>query len=299
MKKLLVIALLLVSVGSAHADDTITVGLYAPTAPFDGTADRVGFVDALAKHLEGSAGGKKVKGKVFSSASSFSSAVKKGDIQFAVIDAPYAAAIGLPYKILGSAQRSGSSTGQWQVVSNSGLKNLSDLKGKKVVVPSIGAKETAFVTNALLDGEVDAGYFDKIVEAADPKSAITMVSVGKADAAFVPSGVDTSGMSVVMTLGAVGWPMFVALPGADESLTKSFGTAVKKFSSSSAFSGFAGADAGKYKSLSGSFGKTTKKGPMAVPPPARLSVRDLLEGRVFSITASNVLDLVEAPVKQK
>jgi hypothetical protein len=295
MKKLLVTLTVLLAAGTAHAD-TITIGLFAPTAPFEGTGDRLSFVNGLAEHLSSSAEGNKVTGKVFSSASAFSSAVKKGEIQFAVIDAPYAAALGLPYKILASSQRNGSSTGQWQLVAGSDIAKIRDLKGKKVVVPSIGAKESAFVTNSLLDGEVEASYFAKILEASDPKSAVTMVSVGKADAAFVPSGVDLpAGVSSVMTLGSVGWPMFVALPGQDDAMVKAFGSKAKSYSASGAFSGFAGADAGKYKSLASSFGRSSKKGPMAVPPPARLTVRDLLEGRVFSIPTSNVLDLVEAP----
>ena len=302
MKSFLVVLVALVAVPRlAHAQsDTITIGLFAPTAPFDGTGDRVSFINDLADHLEGDAGGKKVTGKVYSSASAFASAVKNKDIQYAVIDAPYAAALGLPsnWKIHGAAIRDGSSSASWQLVAGSGVKKLSDLKGKKVVVPSTGAKENAFVTNVLLDGEVEASYFAKILEAADAKSAVTMVSVGKADAAFVPSGVDLpSGVSKVMSVGSVGWPMFVALPGAEEARTKVFSSRVKSFSSSDAFTGFGSADAGKYRSLAGSFGRGSKKGPMAVPPPARLTVREILEGRSFSIPLSNVLDLIEAPKK--
>jgi len=292
---ILVLAILTGAVHAAHAEDTITVGLFAPTAPFGGSGDRVSFINALADHLSAEAGGKKVAGKVYSSAGAFTSAVKKGEIQFAVVDAPYAAAQGLPYKILGSAVRGGSSTASWQLVAKSGIKRLSDLEGKKIAIPGTGAKLNAFLTNALLGGEVDASYFGKIIEAGDAKSAATMVSVDKADAAVVPSGTDTSGGSVIMTLTSVGWPMFVALPGADTALATAFGKRIKSFSSSGAFSGFAGADAGKYKSLSGNFGRGSKKGPMVVPPPARLTVKDLLEGRSFSIPLSNVLDLIEAP----
>ncbi len=294
MKKLLVLLLVLLP-GVAWADDTITIGLFAPTAPFGGSGDRVSFVTSLADHLEAEAGGKKVSGKVFSSAGAFASAVKKGEIQFAVVDAPYAAAQGLPYKILGSAVRGGSSTASWQLVASSGIKKLSDLEGKKIAIPGTGAKLNAFLTNALFGGEVDASYFGKIIEAGDAKSAATMVSVGKADAAVVPSGTDTSGANVVMTLTSVGWPMFVSLPGADATLVTAFGKKVKSFSSSGAFTGFGSADAGKYKNLKNSFGRDSKKGPMVVPPPARLTVKDLLEGRSFAIPLSNVLELVEAP----
>jgi hypothetical protein len=297
--KKLILVLLLIMPRVALAQSTITVGMFAPTAPFDSTGDRVTFVNALADHLEASAGGAKVSGKVFSSASAFASAAKKGEIQFAVVDAPYAAAIGLPYHILGAAIRGGSSTSSWTLVAGAGITKLADLAGKKVVVPAIGAKEQAFVTNALFDGEVEASFFDKIVEAPDAHSALTMVSVGKADAALVPAGGDVpSGMSVVMSVGNVGWPMFVALPGASEADTKTFGAAAKSFSGSGGFSGFAGADAGHYRALAGSFGHAAKKGPMAVAPPAHLNVRDILEGRAFSIPLSNVLDLIEAPASR-
>lgn len=295
----LVLALLVCcvpAVAAAESRDTITVGLYAPTAPFEGTGDRVAFVNALADHLAAEAGGKKVTGKVYSSASAFSAAVKKGEIQYAVIDAPYAAALGLPYKILASAVRSGESTAAWHVVAGSGISKLSDLRGKKVAIPTIGARQTAFLTQVLLDGEVEASYFGKVIDAADPRSALTMVSVGKADAAFVPSAVDVpGGLDSVLTLGRVGWPMFVALPGADEGRTKVFAARVKSFASTGAFSGFASPDAGRYRVLENSFGRGAKKGPMAVPPPARLTVRDILDGRAFVIPLSNVLDLVEPP----
>src|SRR5262249_24667593 len=118
----------------------------------------------------------------------------------------------------------------------------------------------------------------------------------KADAALVPGGVEVpGGLGTVAQLHAVGWPMFVAMPGAPDDLVKAFGGAIGKFSSSGAFSGFITADASMYRALAGSFGRDVKRGPMAVPPPARLTVRELLEGRTFTAPSSNVLDLVEPP----
>jgi ABC-type amino acid transport substrate-binding protein len=281
----------------AAADDTITIGLYAPTAPFDGSADRVGFVTELADHLAGD-GGARVSGKVYSSASAFASAVKKGEIEYAVVDAPYAAALGLPYKVLGAAVRDGAATASWQLVAGKGVSDLGDLAGKKVAVPSTGARAAAFVVNALLGGEVEASYFAKILEAADSRSALTMVSVGKADAALVPDGVDLpAGLSKVTSLDSIGWPMFVALPGAGDADTRRIKARLVRFSSSRTFTGFTDADAGRYRDLAGRFARTAKRGPMAVPP-VRLSVRDLLGHRSFVIPSSNVLDLIEAPRKK-
>ncbi|HVK78154.1 MAG TPA: PhnD/SsuA/transferrin family substrate-binding protein [Kofleriaceae bacterium] len=279
---------------AAQAGD-VTVGLFAPTAPFEGSGDRVSFVNAVADHLAGAAGGAKVTGKVFSSAGAFAAAVKKGEIQFAIVDAPYAAANGLPYKILAAAVRGGGSSAPWQLIVKSSIGGIRDLRGAKVAVPSTGSREQAFVTNALLGGEVDAGYFAAIIEAPDARSAVTMVSVGKADAAFVPAGVEPpSSAKRLLNVGNVGWPMFVALPSADAARTAAFTARIKTFAGSGAFTGFGG-DPSSYRGLAGSFGKAVKKGPMALPAPARLSVRELLEGRSFSIPLSDVLDLVEAP----
>lgn len=298
VKHLLAIAAcaLACAVPSVAAAEDITIGLFAPTAPFEGSGDRVSFVNAVADHLAAAADGAKVTGKVYSSAGAFAAAAKKGEIQFAIVDAPYAAANGLPYTILASATRGGGGHASWQLVAKSSIGNIRELRGAKVAIPSTGAKAQAFVTNALLSGEVDASYFASITEAADARSALTMISVGKADAAFVPSGVEPpSGTRRVLTLPSVGWPMFVALSAADDRRSAAFATRIKSFGGAGGFSGFGDAGAGNYRSLAGSFGKSAKKGPMALPPPARLSVKDLLTGRSFVVPQQNVLELVEAP----
>lgn len=292
----LVACAIVCAVPSVAAADDITIGLFAPTAPFEGSGDRVSFVNAVADHLASASGGAKVTGKVYSSAGAFASAAKKGEIQFAIVDAPYAAANGLPYTILASALRGGNGSASWQLVAKTSVGNIRDLRGAKVAIPSTGAKAQAFVTNALLGGEVDTSYFASITEAADTRSALTMITVGKVDAAFVPTGVDPpGGTKKLLTLGNVGWPMFVALPAADGKMSAAFATRIKSFGGGGGFSGFGDAGAGNYRSLAGSFGKSAKKGPMALPPPARLSVKELLTGRTFAVPTQNVLELVEAP----
>jgi hypothetical protein len=290
---LLAAAVTLAAPAVAQADD-ITIGLYAPTAPFEGSGDRVSFINGIADHLKGVSNGAKVTGKVYGSASAFAAAVKKGEIQFAVVDAPYAAANGLPYQILATATRNNESTAAWQLVAKSSIGSIKDLKGAKVAIPTVGAKQQAFVTNVLLGAEVDASYFGSIVDAADARSAMTMITVGKADAAFVTSGVEPpSGTKRLLGLTNVGWPMFVALPGADAKLTTSFATRIKSFGGAGGFSGFT--DPVSYRTLAGSFSSNNKRGPMAVPPPARLNVRDLLVGRTFNVQLSDPLDVVVAP----
>ncbi|HUQ05993.1 MAG TPA: PhnD/SsuA/transferrin family substrate-binding protein, partial [Kofleriaceae bacterium] len=156
MKTIAVVACALaLAFPSVAAADDITIGLFAPTAPFEGSGDRVSFVNAVADHLSSAASGSKVTGKVYSSAGAFASAAKKGEIQFAIVDAPYAAANGLPYTILASALRGGNGSASWQLVAKSSVGSIRDLRGAKVAIPSTGSKAQAFVTNALLGGEVD------------------------------------------------------------------------------------------------------------------------------------------------
>lgn len=288
-------ALALATPAVASADD-ITIGLYAPTAPFESSGDRVSFINSVAAHLAPSANGAKVTGKVYASASAYAAAVKKGEIQFAIIDAPYAAANGMPYTVLASATRSGEAAAPWQLITKSSVGAIRDLKGTKVAVPTVGAKANAFVTNVLLGGEVDATYFATITEAPDVRSAVTLVSLGKADAAFVPAGVDApSGTKRLISLPSVGWPVFVSLPGADAKLATAFGARLKSFGGAGGFGSFIDATNGTYRGLVGSFNKASKHGPMALPPPARLNVRDILAGRAANASLSDVLDVVEAP----
>lgn len=291
---------LLVAPRAAAADTrTITIGLYAPTAPFDSAGDRVSFVDALATHLAGDAGGARVVGKVYATAAALTAAIKARDVQFAVVDAPYAAGAGLPYRALATATRDGSGKAAWRLVAGAGVRTLADLRGERLALPATGGKDAAFVTNALLGGEVDAAYFDKLVTAADPRSALALVEVDKAAAAVVPAGVELpSGLRVVMTLRDVGWPMFVATPAADAAdaaMIDAFAARVRTFGGSGPFTGFTAAEAGDHAGLAASFARPRHRPPMVVPAATRLAARELVGERRFELPLTDVLTLVEAP----
>ena len=287
--------LLGLGVNAAHAADPITVGLYAPASPFGSTSDRLGYITALAQHVESVADGREVVGRVYARASQLTAAIKSGEVQFAVIDAGYAAARGLPYEILGAAVRNGSSTGIWQLVAGSGVRSLGDLAGKIIAAPRIGARDTAFVTNVLLGGEVDDAYFKSITFAPNPNSAATMVSLGRADAALVPVGTTLpSGVLPILNAGTVGWPMLVAMPNTDKTLVEAVRDAIGSFGHST-FSSFAAPAAGEYSSLESRFGRAKKHGVMTAVEPARLDVAPILAGRAFTITPTDLASLVVAP----
>lgn len=285
--------------GWAQSGDTITVGLFAPTTPIGGPSQRLELVNRLAAHLS-SATGKNVTGRSYSKASAFTSAAKRGDIHFAVVDAPYAAARRLPYRILAAASRNGRSTASWQLVATSGVTTLADLEKKQVAVPRVGSKDSTFVANVLLEGEVDAKYFRKIETAPNPNAAATMVSLGRVQAALVPEGTSLpGGVSKVLTLRSVGLPMFVALKGADDAVAQEMASAVRGYAGSGVIAGFAAPGEGNYRRLRAQFGRSKRDGVMSVPKPARLAVRGILADRKFEIVPSDIRSTIAGPALAK
>jgi len=292
---LVAFALVIGASATARAQKQVTIGLYAPTAPFRGPSERLEYISNLAAHLDGAAPGQKVVGRVFARASAFAAAVKNGDIQFAVVDAPYAAARGLPYQVLAAATRDGDAAVPWMMVASGRVRGIGDLWGKVVAMPRIGARDRAFLAHSLLQGEVEASFFAKVSFAPDSYSALTLVSVGRAQAAFVPSGVPLPpGTTRVFDLRSVGWPMFVALPKASKRLTTAFRDRLNGFSGQ-VLTGFTRPEAGNYPALRASFTKRRRRGPMAMPRESRLALKGLFAGSPPRIQMSDVALLVTIP----
>ena len=87
--------------------------------------------------------------------------------------------------MIAAAVRGGESSHGWQLVAR-GADKLDALKGKRVLVPGIGGRETELVLNVLLGGEVAKDFFAKIETAPDTVSALAALGLGKADAVVVP-----------------------------------------------------------------------------------------------------------------
>lgn len=282
-----VVALAAATRPAAAQDAGFGIGLYAPSAPFGGTSDRVQFITKLADHLSAELG-VTVTGRVYSSGSALSDALKKGDVEFAVVDAPYLTMRGNPWKVLATAARAGGGTAAWQIV-GSGAR-LSDLRGRKLAIAQINGKEAAFVTGVLLEGEVDDGFFGSLVATPDAVSAVKAVALGRADAAVVPVGVDTEGLGVVVRVRAVGWPSLVADGKVDAKLQARVVAAAKAWSGAGPFTGFTGATG---HALSN--GRPRKRPVMATTPPRKLQVKGILSTRAFTIPSSDLARYVTAP----
>jgi hypothetical protein len=277
MRLALVILCLLTATASA---ESVTVGLFAPTAPFPSTSARVDFASKLGDHLGKSLGGNG-SGKVFARGADFAAAVKKGEVDVAVVDAAHLAVAGGNYTVLAAAVRSGDATNGWQLVAR-GTDKLAALSGKRVLVPAIGGRETDLVLNVLLGGEVAKDFFAKIETAPDTVSALAALGLGKADAAVVPRGVELpAGASVVLELPALSGPVLVAY-GLSPQQRQAVTAAALTFKGDAIISGFKAGDADAVRAIARRFTVPAKRGPLALPA-MRLLVGDLVEGRTFSI----------------
>jgi len=288
----IVLALVLAWSATASAD-SVTVGLFAPTAPFPSTSARVELATRLGEHI-GKALNKTGSGKVFARGSDFGAAVKKGDVSIALVDAAYLAVAGGNYTLLAASVRGGESAPGWQLVAR-GADKLPGLKGKRVLVPAIGGRETDLVLNALFGGEVARDYFAKIETAPDTVSALAALGLGKADAAVVPRGTELpSGAAAILELPALTGPVLVAYGTLSAQDKQAITAAALSFKGDATVSGFKTADADAVKSIARRFVVPAKRGPLALPA-IRLLVGDLVEGRTFTIERTPVTAFAAKP----
>jgi hypothetical protein len=273
-----VIVMMLCGLAAAASAEPLRVGVYAPATPFEGTAARLDFANKLAKHI----GGADAVGRVYGKASDFSSALRKGDIDLAVVDTTYLAASGGTYAVLAVAVRGGDTRVTWDLVARGTIDSVLELKGKTVLSPVVGGRETAFVNEALLGGELPPDFF-KVESSPDVLSAIAALGIGKADAAVVPSGLSLpSGTNRVVTLPAISWPVLIASPRASADTQALAAERSLTFGGAGAISGFRSGSADAYKTLARRFGRPVRRGPMVMPN-LRITVGELIEGRTFKI----------------
>lgn len=265
-------------VAAPRAQAQVAVGVFAPSTPFDGTAARLDFANKLAAHL----GGSGAVGRVYGKASDLSAALAKGEIQLAVVDAEFLATTSAGHTALAVAVRDGSTEAAWQLVARSAATIL-ELRGKTVLAPVTDGRHAAFVDNALLGGELAAGFW-KVEASPDALSAVAAVGLGKADAAVVPVGVALpGGVTRVATLPAVSWPVLIAAKDAPAAVVAAARDRAGSFGGSGAISGFRVGGLDGYRALGRRMKRVVRQAPMLVPN-LRLAVGELLEGRAFSVT---------------
>lgn len=262
-------ALLLLS-GVAAADPAqITIGIYAPSVEFGAAQQRLAYVQGLAKAVESATG-------VKTTAQSYASigALKKDNVDFAIIDGQ-CFATGSGGKLLATATIGGATTRPFALFAS--VPDMQALKGKKLAYVATGCNDAGFVDNAMLESEVDAGFFGARTGKPDLTAAVSEVASYKAaQAVFAPVG-SGKGLTKLFDTGAVPNPAFVALGKAVSQPTEDkVASAVVSYGGGGAIGGWTKPDRGIYAAFGGRFGKVVKIGTLAAPDPVRLDARDVL-----------------------
>lgn len=277
----------------AAAAESITVGLFAPSAPFPSTAARVELASKLAAQI-GKDTGAVANSKVYARSGDFAAAVKSGDVTVALVDAAYLAAAGGNYTVIAGAVRGGETTHGWQLVAR-GADKIAALRGKHVLVPAVGGREIDFVVDVLLGGEVARDYFAKIEAAPDTASALAALALGKADAAIVPDGVDLpAGTTSILTLPALSGPVLVAFGSPSAARKAQLAASAAAFAGDATVASLRPADAESVRAIVRRFSPPAKRGPLAIPA-IHVLVGDLVAGRTFSIERTPATAFVVAP----
>ena len=285
---------ILVAIATAAHAEPVTLGLFAPTAPFASTSARVELASRLGDAL-GKGASTTGTGKVYARAGDFAAAVKRGDLAVALVDAGYLARTS-GYTVIAASLAHGDADQTWQLIARGGLK-LADLRGKRVLVPSNGGHETDFVLNVLLGGEVPRDFFAKIEAAPDTAAAIAALGLGKADAAVVPAGSELpAGTTPVITLPAIAGPTLVAYGTLSAAQRAQVAAALASWRGDATVAALAASNGDAVRAITRRFSIPPKRGPFAVPG-ARLVVGDLVEGRTFTIERTPPTAFAVAPGK--
>ena len=248
----------------------VTIAIFAPNAPFEDSAKRFAYAQALAEHVSKVAS-VQATAKSFAKAGDFEAAVKKGAVDFAIVDAVYLAERGIgSFKVVATATIGGQTTQAWRLYAGTGVgaNSPSQLSGKRLAYASAGSsKDTAFLENALFDGVVPiAKFFGKRETAPDVASAVSTVSLGKADAVFAPEGRGKGLKAVGDALARIPLPAFcVTNSWLSQSVINAVTSAINGFSLGGTFDGWKSSGAGAYEELARRMAPKVKRPLMADP----------------------------------
>jgi hypothetical protein len=269
---LLILLALTAPVAAEPVPEQLTVAMYAPAAAFSDSSARLAYMQGLAKAIQQRTG-VPTAGKTY---------VRLGDLlaakpDFAIIDGQcLASQVAKGPQILASAVIGGDATQPWGLYTRGG-ETLATLKGKKLVFVKTGCRDSDFLDNVMLDGEVKtATFFGAVVDKPDVAGAVLTVRDYKAaDAVFAPAA-SARGLTKTYDAGSVPNPGFVALKPFGQPLVDNVREAVLGYGGGGGIDGWRSAAPASYAGLGGRMGARTKRPVFAVPDVVRLDDQDVL-----------------------
>jgi hypothetical protein len=259
----------------AGGSGPLTIAIYAPNAPFEGGDARYAYVQRLASHI-GNVAGTPARGVAFARAGDFEAAVKKGAIDFAIVDPVYLAARG-GFKVIAQATSGGRTAVPWALFVGGGITNVLSLQGKRLTYANASGRDLAFIEHALLESELNvAKFFGQKQGAPDVASAVAAVSLGKADAVLAPAD-RGKGLKKIYDAGTVPTPGFVQVKTAvPDAVVASVTKAVLGFGAGGALDGWRAGGGDAYRGLAGRMGARSRKAAMSEPDLLRLESQEVL-----------------------
>jgi hypothetical protein len=275
MHKLVLTLVLLAAAlpGAAHAETAkLKLGIYAPSVEFGSAAARLAYVQALGKAIEQRTG-IPVEAQSYASLAT----LRKTGVDFAIVDG-LCYATNLGWKLLANALiggTSGATSRPWALHASVGT--MQALRGKKLSFIQTGCNDAGFVDNAMLDSEIDPGFFAARIGKPDLAAAIAEVAATRtAQAVFAPVG-SAKGLTKLFDTGNVPNPAFVDMNGKlPAAVVEKAAAAVIGYGGAGAIAGWTRPSREVYTSLAARLNRVVKQGMLATPELVRIDARDVL-----------------------
>ena len=280
-------AMILLAAGSAAADPKLVVGIYAPNAPFESGDARYSFASRLGQQIQ-AATGVGTEPRAFARAADFEAAIAKQQIDFAIVDGVYLAERNVPYAVIASATSGGETATRWSLFSSL-PGGIFELAGKRIALAATGPKDTQFIDNALLDGEL-LHHFGARETAPDINSAVTAVVLKKADCVFAPD-LSGRGLRRVFDAGHVPNPAFVQVRSTVAAeVVEKVKKAVLAASGGASYDGWKAGGADALRSFGARMGAKLRRPVMAEPAVVPVAAADALVATPLEPTTLDLRD---------
>lgn len=181
-------ALLAARPGRAQQDELV-VAVYLPGTHFPQLATKVALGGELAEHL-GASLGRKAVSRVYATADALEG--DKGRITVALVEAPYIAARLNMLTPLCVATSGASSETRLLVMAGAAVPEAAALRQHRLAFAQIGQGEQSFLENFLFEGVLPLSR-ERLQPARDAASALSLITVRKADAVVLYEGDEAQG----------------------------------------------------------------------------------------------------------
>lgn len=186
----------------------LTLAFFAPTAPLGSVEGRFAYVEKLARQLQ--AAGIPAQGKVFARAADLEGALRRAQVDLAILDSAYLAEKGLSFPVLAVVTAAGEPALRWSLYTSVQKGSVQSLFRLRLAWAVVGTREPVFLDTVLLDGELKVAQTFDLRPAPDIAAAVSDVVLRRAECVFAPDlAAQGKGLRRVYDAGRVPNPALV------------------------------------------------------------------------------------------